>query len=622
MSKKPVFHVFEKLESTNSRNEMVEILLGFYKSLDVVEAQIYTYLFKGRIVPLFVDKEFNFSERLALKVLENISGMYDLGIDVFKLRGKLGDAGLVAKELLEKKGKVESNFDINYVYENLWKLANTQGLSSVKGKSDVFSALILNSSPQDAKFLTRILSGKLRLGCSDKTILDAFSKFLVGDKGVRDELDNAYGVVSDLGFVCNIVFSDIDLEKKLEKLRKIAPIPGIPIAPRLVERVSSFENAVERFPEGGVLQPKFDGLRCQVHKGVEYNDIYDKSVWVKFLKTGKSGFGLFDGVPSDNGVKLFSRNLNDITDMFPELVEEFRNMKSKSFVLDGEIIGWDERSGRFIPFQETMSRKRKYGIAQRAKSVPVKYFAFDLLSLDGKNILNNDFEGRLGLLEKVFSKKNGGFVGLAENIFFDSDAKKLSKYFDKYVHEGLEGVILKKKQGGYLPGVRNFDWVKIKKSMGSKVVDTIDAVVLGYYYGSGRKTGFGMGSLLVGVYNSEEDVFESVGKVGTGFTDTDWEIVAKRLEPLAMKEKPDNVRSELTADVWVDPEVVMSVEADEISRSSVHLAGRSILGFGLSLRFPRLISFDRDKLARDCTSSFELVGMWNMGQGQKKDPQI
>ncbi len=622
MSEKSVFHIFEKLESTASRNEMVEILLGFYKSLDVVEGQIYTYLFKGRLVPLFVDREFNFSERSALKVLENINGMYNLGVDVFKLRSKLGDAGLVAKELLEKKGRVESDFDINHVYENLWKLVGTEGSSSVKGKSDIFSALILSSSPQDAKFLTRIISGKLRLGCSDKTILDAFSKFLVGDKSARDELDNAYGVVSDLGFVCNIVFSDIALEEKLEKLRKIAPIPGIPIAPRLVERVSSFENAVERFPEGGILQPKYDGLRCQIHKGVEYSDIYDKSVWVKYIKTAKAGFGLFESASSDNGVKLFSRNLNDITEMFPELVEELRSMKSKSFILDGEIIGWDERSGRFIPFQETMSRKRKYGIVQRAKSVPVKFFAFDLLSLDGKNVLNDDLEDRLGKLKGVFLKKEGGFVDLTENVFFDSDVKELSKHFDRYVEDGLEGVILKKKKGGYLPGVRNFDWMKIKKSMGSKVVDTIDAVVLGYYYGSGRKTEFGMGSLLVGVYNSDEDVFESVGKVGTGFTDADWEVVAKRLIPLEMKEKSENVRSELSADVWLEPEVVISVEADEISKSSVHLAGKSSLGFGLSLRFPRLISFGRDKLAHDCTSTFELVGMWNMRQGQKKDPQI
>jgi len=612
MSKYPVFEIFERLEKTASRNEKVELLVNFYKGLDAFEAQIYTYLFKGRVVPLFVDKEFNFSEKSALKVLDNISKMYNLNINVFKLRSKLGDAGLVAKELMEVKGVKKTNLDIKEIYEKLWELINIEGTNSVKGKSDIFSELILKSSPIDAKFLTRIISGKLRLGCSDKTILDAYSFFLVGDKSIRDDLNNAFGVVSDLGFVCNIVFSKGDLEEKLKKLRSITPVPGIPLFPRLVERVASFENAVERFPEGGILQPKFDGLRCQIHKGVKYSDIYEKSIWMKFLNEKDNEVGLFERVNLYQGVKLFSRNLNDITDMFPELVEAVKGIKSKSFILDGEIIGWDEKKGNFIPFQETMSRKRKYGISERVKSVPVKYFAFDLLYLDDENLLNLDLKKRLEKLSAVLSKKVG-VLNLSDNNFFRSDVVEIEKLFNEYIDAGLEGVVLKKFEGSYMPGVRNFDWVKIKKSIGSKVVDTIDAVVLGYYYGSGKKTSFGMGSLLVGIYNSKDDVFESVGRLGTGFTDSDWEIIAKRLKPLELKEKDESVKSKLEADVWLQPEVVVAVEADEISKSSVHLACKSELGFGLSLRFPRLVSFDRDKLAQDITSTLELIDMWRKG---------
>ena len=621
MSKSPVFEIFELLEKTSSRNEMVSLLVNFYKGLDSSEAQMYTYLLKGRVVPLFVDREFNFSEKSALKVLENISKMHGLNIDVFKLRNKLGDAGLVAKEVMKIKGAVSSKFEVNEIYEKLWELINIEGTSSVKAKSDVFSELILKSCPIDAKFLTRIISGKLRLGCSDKTILDAYSFSLVGDKSIRDELSNAFGVVSDLGFVCDIVFSDIDLKKKLKKIKNITPIPGIPIFPRLVERVASFEKAVERFPGGGILQPKFDGLRCQIHKGVKYSDIYEKSVWIKFFSEEKGKVSLFEKGLVDDGVKLFSRNLNDITQMFPELVEAVKEIKSESFILDGEIVGWDEKEGSFIPFQETMSRKRKYGILERVKSIPVKYFAFDLLYLNSENFLNLDTKERLGKISKVLSKKVG-VLNLSDSDFFKSDVLEIEKLFNEYVDAGLEGVILKKFEGEYMPGVRNFNWVKIKKSIGSKVVDTIDAVVLGYYYGSGKKTSFGMGSLLVGVYNSKDDVFESVGRVGTGFTDSDWGIIAKRLKPLELKKKDENVLSELEADVWLQPEVVLTVEADEISKSSMHLAGKSELGFGLSLRFPRLISFDRDKLAQDITSTLELIGMWEMGLGQKENPQV
>jgi len=621
MSKYPVFEVFERLEQTASRNEMVEILVEFYKSLEISEAQMYTYLFKGRVVPLFVNKEFNFSEKSALKVLDSISKMHDLDLDVFKLRSKLGDAGLVAKELIEKKGKKNPDFEVKEIYEGLWKLINIEGTNSVKAKADVFSQLILKSSSTDAKFLTRIISGKLRLGCSDKTILDAYSCFLVGDKSVRDELNNAFGVVSDLGFVCNIVFSEIDLEEKLERLKKASPIPGIPIFPRLVERVASFERAVERFPEGGFLQPKFDGLRCQIHKGVKYSDIHEKSIWTKFLDEKKDNAGLFEKGTSENGIKLFSRNLNDITDMFPEVVEEVKNLKLESLILDGEVIGWDEKKSTFIPFQETMTRKRKYGILERAESVPIKYFAFDLLYLEGKSLLGVDTKDRLKKLSNVVSKK-GGVLNIADSLEFKKNEIELEKLFNEYVDAGLEGVILKKFEGEYMPGVRNFDWVKIKKSIGSKVVDTIDAVVLGYYFGSGKKTAFGMGSLLVGVYNAQDDVFESVGRVGTGFTDSDWKIIAKRLAPLEMKYKGDNIKSKLKADVWIQPEVVLTVEADEISKSSVHLAAKSKLGFGLSLRFPRLISFDRDKLPQDSTSTDELINMWEMGLGQKENPQV
>lgn len=606
-----VFDIFERVEKTASRNEMVSLLADFFKSLDAVDVQIYTYLLQGRLAPLFVNKEFNFSERSVLKVLDGMDKMYGLNLEIFKLRSDLGDAGLVAKKLVEKKGLTESSFKLQDLYKSLWDLVDVQGTNSVKGKSDIFSNLIKNSSPTDSKFLTRILSGKLRLGCSDKTILDAYSFVLVGDKSVREELDNAYGVVSDLGFVANIVFGSESLEKKLNILKQASPIAGIPVFPRLVERVGSFENATKRFEEGGFLQPKFDGLRCQIHKGVKYSDIYNKSVWIEYFNVQKGGFGLFEKTKFEDGVKLFSRNLNDITEMFPEIVEEVKKLKEESIILDGEIIGWNEKTKKFIPFQETMSRKRKYGIVEKIKSVPVKYFAFDLLYLNGENFLNIDFEKRMEGLKKIFLKKEG-LMNITENISFESDVLKLEKLFNKYVGEGLEGVILKKNRGGYLPGVRNFDWVKIKKSIGKKVVDTIDAVVLGYYYGSGKKTDFGMGSLLVGVYNSVDDVFESVGKVGTGFTDSDWGIISKRLSPLERKYKGEGVKSTLKADVWVEPEVVLTVEADEISKSSVHLAGKGILGFGLSLRFPRLIFFDRDKLAQDCTSTEELIEMWGL----------
>jgi DNA ligase 1 len=604
------FSIFEEIESIDSRNEMTTRLVNLFSSLDTKDAQIYTYLLQGRVAPLFVDKEFGFSEKSAIKALNNIVGRLDLQLDVKNLREKLGDAGLVAQEIMKSKGYISSKLNIQEVYEEFWRMIEVQGANSVKYKSEIFINLVMKSSPVDAKFITRIVSGKLRLGSSDKTLLDAFSFILAGDKSARKVLDYAYGVVSDLGFIANIVCGS---EDGLNILGNIKPIAGIPIFPRLVERVASFEKAIERFPDGGIVQPKFDGLRCQIHKGVESNKIYENTIWQQYLRKGEEG-GLFDSMGGVDKVKLFSRNLNDITNMFPEIVEEIGKLDCDSFIIDGEIIGWDKTEEIFRSFQETMTRKRKYGVDTKSGAVPVKYFAFDLMYKDGKNLLESDLADRLANLKGI-DTKSCAVVEKADNIEIKGSAKMLSEVFDKYVEEKLEGIIIKKREGGYLPGVRNFDWIKIKKSIESKVVDTIDTVVLGYYYGSGRKVGFGMGSLLVGVYNPEKERFESVGKVGTGIKDKDWTKIRERLEKIELKEKSENIVSGLEPDVWVHPEVVITVEADEITKSSVHTACSSELSHGLSLRFPRLIYFDRDKLPEDATSVSELVEMWKISKG-------
>lgn len=604
------FSVFEEIENIDSRNEMTSKLVDFFLSLNSKEAQIYTYLLQGRVAPLFVDKEFGFSEKSAMSALTSAVHEANLKLDVKKLRNKLGDAGLVAEEVIEATGKKSSGLNVEELYSELWRMIGVQGTNSVKHKSEIFVNLVMNSSPVDAKFITRIVSGKLRLGCSDKTLLDAFSFILVDDKSARKVLDNAYGVVSDLGFISNIVCGSKD---GLEILSDIKPIAGIPIFPRLVERVASFEKANERFPEGGIIQPKFDGLRCQIHKGVEANKIYENTIWQQYLKKGEEGT-LFESTEGVEKVKLFSRNLNDITNMFPEIVEEVNKIDCESFIFDGEIIGWDENEDVFRSFQETMTRKRKYGVDIKSNSVPVKYFAFDLMYKNGGNLLAFDLIDRLSNLEEI-NMKDCSIIKKADNVEVKGGQKLLSDVFQKYVSERLEGIIIKKREGGYLPGVRNFDWIKIKKSMEGKVVDTIDTVVLGYYYGSGKKVGFGMGSLLVGIYNPEKQRFESVGKVGTGIKDQDWVKIREKLQSIESKEKAENIVSSLEPDVWVYPEIVITVEADEITKSSIHTACSSSLSHGLSLRFPRLVYFGRDKLAEDATSVSELIEMWKMSKG-------
>ena len=176
---------------------------------------------------------------------------------------------------------------------------------------------------------------------------------------------------------------------------------------------------------------------------------------------------------------------------------------------------------------------------------------------------------------------------------------------------GLEGLIAKLPIGGYTPGARNFEWVKLKKTFMSDLSDSIDAVVLGYYFGSGKRAKFGIGALLCGVYSKEKDRFESVTKLGTGITDDMLKTILDRLEPLVVKNVPKNVyiSKNLMPDVLVYPEVVCTIEADDITRSVVNNL-KSEAAHGLSMRFPRMIEFDREAIATDTTSVEELEEMF------------
>jgi DNA ligase-1 len=293
-----------------------------------------------------------------------------------------------------------------------------------------------------------------------------------------------------LGFIASIVYSDLYVEQKLDEIKGVKPVPGIPIYPQLVQRVGSFEEVFERYPQGIFLQPKYDGLRLQMHFGINYvgEGVQDR-VWAKFLKpiSQEKVVDLFSEEKSLGSVKLFSRNLQDLTEMFPELIAEvYRIVEQggfKNFILDGEVVGL--KNGNFIPFQDIMLRKRKYNVASMSKRLPATYFVFDVLLLDDQVLIGLPFAERQKYLDRLF--------GLTFNHIrktptsFVENMKQLRNLFNEDVKKGLEGVVLKIPNGPYLPGVRNYSWIKLKKSIEGVVVDTIDGVILGFYYLSGKK---------------------------------------------------------------------------------------------------------------------------------------
>ncbi|MBN2100967.1 ATP-dependent DNA ligase [Candidatus Dojkabacteria bacterium] len=596
---------FEKIEATASRLEMTDILADLYGHCSSEESAIVSYLLVGRVVPMFVPVEFNVANKLLLKVLDGIrisAGLRKSAKDIFN---ESGDLGLVASELMGKAVSRGKGMSIKEVYDSLWGVALVEGVGSVDIRNQKMHKLFVGLSPVEAKYVARILAQKLRLGCSSKTVLDAVSVAIKGDKSDRDEIERAYGVSSDLGHVVSLY-----LKKGISGLRSVDIIPGVPVASMLVEREKDAESIMNRFPEA-IVQPKFDGLRCQIHIGKESNNLFENRVWWKYWgKRESDQQGMFADSIKEKRVRLFSRNLEDMTDMFPEVVDAAGKLKVESAVLDSEVIGYDDSTGEFSPFQETMIRKRKYDIKGAAERVPVKAFVFDLLYLNGRTLMHEGNQERIGTLSDIVGKED---TIIESSSYKVESAKGLEEIFQQNISQGLEGVIIKDPNSYYKPGKRGFDWIKMKRAFEGHLADSIDIVILGYYFGRGRQADFGIGALLGAVYDSSSDEFVSIAKVGTGITDDQWREIKKDLDDIKSNSKPKrvNVEKSLVPDQWVYPQIVSTIEADEITKSPIHTAGAGRDETGFALRFPRLKVWKRDKQPEDATSVKEITEMYD-----------
>jgi len=361
-------------------------------------------------------------------------------------------------------------------------------------------------------------------------------------------------------------------------------VVGKPVRPALAERLPSAEEAIKRLGHEFAAEPKFDGFRVAVHK------------------------------KGDN-VELFSRNLEDMTAMFPDIVAGVkREVKAKSVILEGEAIAFNPKTEEFLPFQETTKRRRKYKVEEKVKELPLVLFAFDILYLNGHDITGKTYKERRKLLESVVTKKDT--IRVAEERIIKT-AKDIKVFFEEAISEGLEGLMLKKLDSPYIAGGRGFHWIKFKRSQAGELTDTIDCVLVGVYWGKGKRTEFGVGGLLVSLYDGQKDDFPTICRIGTGLTDEEFRAVNTLVMKYKLDKKSARVRSKVEADVWVEPKIVLEVFADEITKSPIHTAGEEN-GIGFALRFPRLVKFrETDRRAEDCTSVDEIKKMFRQ-QYRKK----
>ena len=560
-----VSQMFERIAQEASRNVMTELLAELLSETSPQEAQQVSYLALGTLRAPYQPNQFNIAEKNMIKVLDQLFGK-----DMKAIVKKAGDVGKVVR--YEPWPYEDKGLTVSEVYERLSTLQAITGTGSQEEKAVYLTELLKEVDALSASYIIKIILGTMRLGFSDMTLIDALSWMVTGDKSLKKKIEHAYNMCADIGRIAYIL-----KKEGISAVEKMKPTLGIPIRPAAAERAENPQAIIDKIGPC-VAQPKLDGFRLQIH--------IDK-------KAGKIWF--------------FSRNLQDMSQMFPDLVEALQSVEVDSLIAEGEAIVYDEATQSFLPFQETVKRKRKHDIKEVAESLPLKLFLFDILYVNGESVMPKGHEERRDILLNYFDAGASEKINVIEERFC-ATTQELTDYFNVQITDGLEGLVTKRPDAIYQPGKRNFNWIKLKRHEGGHLADTIDAVILGYYAGRGKRATFGIGAFLVGVYNKEKDQFETIAKVGTGLTDEEWIELKKRSDTYKADEQPHNVicSQELRPDVWVDPVLVAVILADEITQSPMHTAARTPKSSGLALRFPRFMGYALDKTATQATSVDEL----------------
>lgn len=585
-------HYLEKLEQTSSRLEMTGQLAEIFKKLDPSEVQQASYLLEGRLVPQYTSLEFQLSVKMILRSLARVLstrapaevagettslfGETDWSAaeaEVLKRYKQLGDVGLVAEAVgIENNRKTaDEKLSITQVYDALTEIARDGGEGSQERKVNKLVTLLDALDPLSAKFVTRIIVGTLRLGFSTMTLLDGLSWSVTGSKAESSLLEAAYQKKADIGKLAATYLTPATTEERQKALADYSVEVGIPVAPQLCQILASSEEVIEKMEEV-MVEAKYDGLRVQIH----------------IRKNGING-------DAKTRVKVFTRNMEDASHMFPELEQLADQLKVDSVIFDGEAIGYDPKTGKLLLFQDTMTRKRKHDIAETAKSIPLKFFIFDVLALDDKSFLVTPLHERKAQLANIL-KDSEQFIKTA--YITTTHPKELQNFHEEKLAEGLEGVVIKQVDSPYQSGRKGWYWVKMKHAEGekAKLKDTLDCVVMGYYVGRGKRTSFGIGAFLVGVLTNEKTVV-TIAKIGTGISDEQLRDLKERCDSLKSDKQPAvySVSKDLVPDVWLEPQLVTEIAADEVTRSPNHTAG-------IALRFPRLIKIRDDKGWQDATT--------------------
>ena len=564
------------MEQTTSRLELTNHLVALFKntSPDLIDKII--YLIQGKIRPDYEGIEMGIAEKTIIRIVSQIS---NISTDkVYHKYREIGDLGSVAESIL--KNKVQTSLftekvTIERIYLIFDKIAKTIGKGSQEIKLKLLGSLFNDSSPQECKYIIRFALGTLRLGIADSTIMDALALAYTSDKKNRKPLEGAYNVSSDLGRVSRILATD-----GLKAVSEIKIELFIPIRPMLAERVQTSKEALDKVSGKGAAEFKLDGERVQIHR------------------KGKK-------------IEIFSRSLENITHYYPDVAEVSKTIKLKNFIIEAEVVATNKYTEEFLPFQELMHRRRKYDIARNVENYPVSVNVFDILWASGRDKTKLPYLKRRELLKDIITDLDDRKLTLIHQKIVTS-VEELEKFMAKSIEFGCEGLVVKQTDSPYRAGARGFAWTKIKREYRSELVDSLDLVVIGGSHGRGRRVGK-YGALLLAIFDKNENVFKSVCKVGSGFTDEVLEELFEELAKYKIPKKHTRVYSKLEMDTWFTPTIVIEIIASEITLSPEYDAGMDSIrkGFGLSLRFPKFTKkIRRDKNPQDITDESELIQMY------------
>ena len=573
-------NAFSKMEATRKRLELTQHLVELFEKTPHEVISKIVYLLQGKLRPDFEGIELGVAEKLAIRAISKSSGIPTNKIEAEYRKG--GDLGYAATEILKQKTQTTflmEDITVERVYDTLFKIASLEGSRSQDMKMKYISSLLNDATPEEASFILKILLGTLRLGIAENTVMDALAIAFTNNKENRKILEHAYNVSSDLGKVAEIIAS-----KGIEGIEKFEINLFNPIRPMLADRVKSEQEAIEKLGNKFAAEYKLDGERVQLHIEGEK-------------------------------VVLFSRSLENISSYYPDIIEKIpKTIQADKVILEAEAVAINENTGEFLPFQELMHRRRKYKIEKAVSKYPITVNFFDVLYYNEKSCLELRYDQRRNLLEKIVKEDD-----FAKHVPMSivTNESEIEEALENSINSGCEGLMLKMLDKPYQAGSRGNFWLKLKREYRNELGDSLDLVVIGAFFGKGRRTGR-YGTLLLATYDDDQDMFTSICKVGTGFTDEDLDQLYQILSNKVTIKKNPRIDSDMEADVWFEPELVVEVVASEITLSPIHKAARDTIrkNTGLALRFPKFTGKIRvEKAAEDASTNEEVITLF---KGQKK----